>query len=288
LYGMSSWHTSLDYWTNNCGDNLPNPETENQNGNLTEHAFPPLDGDPDTVVSERVAQMLAAGFRGVGYNDIQGNLDDYFIINYFGLADYLGDSTSGAPGHIPGAFQFTPYQSLGIDQMLSNVPTDRPVVVYGWTGQHSSQVTAYLNLLGYEAYSLKFGANNLFYSQLVAHRWNPASVIDLPLETGSGPTAAPDTGRPPVAFLGNHPNPFNPATTIAYRLTGAARVTLRIYDLSGQLIRELVGGAEQVAGSHEVTWRGRTETGRTVASGTYIYRLDAGGHTMCRRLTLLK
>mgnify|MGYP002064785740 CR=1 FL=1 len=65
-------------------------------------------------------------------------------------------------GHIPGAFQFTPYQSLGIDQMLANIPTDHPIVVYGWTGQHSSQLVAYLNMLGYEAYSLVFGANALF------------------------------------------------------------------------------------------------------------------------------
>ena len=92
--------------------------------------------------------MLTEGFKGISYPDIQGNLDDYFIINYFGEADYLGMGSSGVPGHIPGAFQFTPYASMGIDQMLNNIPADMPVVVYCWTGQHSSAVVAYLNMLG--------------------------------------------------------------------------------------------------------------------------------------------
>jgi rhodanese-related sulfurtransferase len=60
------------------------------------------------------------------------------------------------------------------------VPTDMPVVVYCWTSQTSSQVAAYLNMLGYDAYSLKFGSNNLFHTDLTAHKWTAGS--DFPLE----------------------------------------------------------------------------------------------------------
>ena len=70
---------------------------------------------------------------------------------------------------------------MGIDEMLANIPTDMPVVVYCCTGQHSSQVTAYLNMLGYEAYSLKFGSNNLFYDDLSAHKWGTGAQHDFPL-----------------------------------------------------------------------------------------------------------
>ena len=127
--------------------------------------------------------MLQAGFKVIGYSDIRDNLGDYFILNYFGQADYEGTGTSGVPGHIPGAFQFTPYASLGIDQMLNNLPTNKTIVVYCWTGQHSSQVTAYLNMLGYDAVSLKFGSNNLFHTNLSGHKWGGDSANNFTLET---------------------------------------------------------------------------------------------------------
>ncbi len=191
LFGMSSWNSALSgSWSNNTGDALAAPETTNNNADLTTHAFPTLSEDAGTVVEERVAAMLAAGFKGITYETMLTNgLDNYFIVNYFGEADYLGEGTSGVPGHIPGAFQFTPYASLGIDQMLENLPTDMPVVVYCWTGQHSSQITAYLNMLGYEAYSLKFGSNGLFHSDLTGHKWTEAATNDFALEMGSVATA---------------------------------------------------------------------------------------------------
>jgi len=288
LFGMSSWSPTLDLWTPNCNDFLFNPETTDQNGNLTEHEFPALSGDPETIVAERVAMNLAEGYKGIGYLDIQGNLEDYFVVNYFGDADYLGQGSSGVPGHIPGAFQFTPFMSMGIDQMLNNIPGGMPVVVYDWTGQHSSAVVAYLNMLGYQAYSLKFGANALFHSQLTAHYWSPSVMNDFPLVAGSDPTAVPEADPSLVTFLGNHPNPFNPSTTISYRLAETLPVSLRVYDLSGRLVRTLVHGENQSPGAHEFVWEGRNDGGQSVASGTYVYRLDAGGYAVSRRLMLLK
>ncbi len=186
-WGMCSWNSTLaGRWTNNCANLLTNPETTNQNANLTTHDFPVLSGSNSTIVADRVAAMLAGGFKGIGFAAMQANLDDYFIVNYHSLADYLGDNVavSGIPGHIPGAFQFTPYQSLGIDQMLDKLPSDdTPIVVYCWTGQHSSQVAAYLNMLGYNAYSLTFGVNNLFHDQLITNKWNAATLSrDYPLD----------------------------------------------------------------------------------------------------------
>lgn len=181
-FGMSSWNTTLDSWTANCDETLGNPETTGNNGNLTKHGYPNLAGNARTIVRERVEWMLQNGFQGKSFNDIRDNLGDYFVINYFGEADYMGQGSAGVPGHIPGAYQFTPYASLGDKQMLENLPTNMPIVVYCWTGQHSSQVTAYLNMLGYEAYSLKFGSNNLFHPKLTAHKWSAAAQNDFTLE----------------------------------------------------------------------------------------------------------
>ena len=97
-----------------------------------------------------------------------------------------------------------------MDQMLNNIPTDRPIVIYDWTSQVSIQIASYLNMLGREAYSLKFGANSLFYSDLLAHKWGPGSMHDFPLEVGNNPAAVPDADPSLVTFLGNYPDPFNP------------------------------------------------------------------------------
>jgi len=191
LFGMSSWSPDTSApWDGNTGDTLTNPELTGNNGDLTQHGFPVLAEDPATVVATRVSSMLTDGFKGVMYDAIKDNLEDYFVINYFIEADYLGQGTAGVPGHIPGAFQFTPYASMGIDQMLNNIPTDETVVVYCWTGQHSSQVTAYLNMLGYDAVSLKFGSNNLFHTNLTAHKWSADQIHDFALEVGAPPTEA--------------------------------------------------------------------------------------------------
>ena len=158
-------------------DALAAPETTNNNGLLEWEGFPAVTG----TLEERVNAVLAAGFQGVAYSEIMDNLDDYFVVNYFGQADYEGTGSAGVPGHIPGAFQYTPYASLDVDQLLGFLPTDQTIVVYCWTGQHSSQITAYLNMLGYDAKSLKYGSNNLFHSNLTGHKWSAAQVMDFPL-----------------------------------------------------------------------------------------------------------
>ncbi len=187
LFGMSSWCTATSgSWNGGIGNALgAGAETTNNNASLTTHTVPTLSDDVATVVADRVAAMLAGGFKGIAYTDMLANgLENYFIVNYFGEADYLGAGTSGVPGHIPGAFQFTPYASMGVDQMLGNLPTDMPIVVYCWTGQHSSQITAYLNMLGYEAYSLKFGSNALFHDNLTAHKWSAAAINEFDMDYG--------------------------------------------------------------------------------------------------------
>lgn len=85
----------------------------------------------------------------------------------------------------------------------------------------------------------------------------------------------------------NHPNPFNPQTRIAYSLPKAGRVSLEIYNTLGQQVRTLVQ-AHQPVGSHSVSWDGKNDLGALVPSGIYFYRLQAGGQTMMRKMTLLK
>ena len=81
----------------------------------------------------------------------------------------------------------------------------------------------------------------------------------------------------PLAFTlhPNHPNPFNPATTIQYDLPRQTQVRLSIYDILGREVALLVQG-DQAAGYHQVIWNGRNEQGQPVSSGVYLYRLQTG------------
>ncbi|UCG51730.1 MAG: agmatine deiminase family protein [Candidatus Latescibacterota bacterium] len=91
----------------------------------------------------------------------------------------------------------------------------------------------------------------------------------------------------PLALYQNHPNPFNPFTSIKYFLPHADHVTLEIYDVSGRQVVCLVRG-EREQGLHTVEWDGRDMNGNTVSSGTYFYRLRVGKETISRKMILLR
>lgn len=85
----------------------------------------------------------------------------------------------------------------------------------------------------------------------------------------------------------NHPNPFNPTTTISFTVPERMSVSLAIYNVKGELVRTLL--AESLAeGVHEVGWDGSSNTGIQVSSGVYFYRLVAGKRTLTRKMVLLK
>ncbi|MCH8875056.1 T9SS type A sorting domain-containing protein [candidate division KSB1 bacterium] len=85
----------------------------------------------------------------------------------------------------------------------------------------------------------------------------------------------------------NYPNPFNPSTTITFAVPEASEVTLAIYNLRGQLIQTLHSGPI-AAGQHSVVWNGNDSRGVKVASGVYVYRLEAKGFALSKKLVLMK
>ena len=93
---------------------------------------------------------------------------------------------------------------------------------------------------------------------------------------------------PAAAYLSqNYPNPFNPMTTIRFGLSTESHVTLRIYDPSGRLVRELVNRTLP-AGYYDEQWDGLTSSGMRAASGIYFYKLAAEEFVHTRKMVLLK
>lgn len=87
-------------------------------------------------------------------------------------------------------------------------------------------------------------------------------------------------------LLQNHPNPFNPQTTISYQLPHTEHVTIIIYNTLGQAIVTLVDQKMQ-AGSHQVMWDARDQQGIKVASGLYFYTVTAGEFVETKKMLLL-
>jgi len=200
-FGMSSWNenvTGTRYTepvpagtTNGtCKDDLAlvNIEiTENTLGDDDIQAYP----TDQKVLRDAVLDMLVT-FEGItmGAINTEDNMDTYFWLNYVVHDDYTDQGAT--PGHVKGAYQYTPGAGNDINRALKMkyLPTDgTTVLVYCYTGQSSSQVTAALNVLGYKAKSVKFGMNHLFYNHpefTAGSKWDNDFTGAFPLYDNEG------------------------------------------------------------------------------------------------------
>ncbi len=133
-------------------------------------------------------------------------------------------------------------------------------------------------------------------SALVRITWPSGLVQEYPV-TGvehritivEGAVTGIDTPELPLRFsMSSHPNPFNPSTTIKLALPEPTRVTLKIYDMTGRLIRTLLSNQSHEAGVHDFVWNGRNQAGQITASGVYFARVKAGIHEDSLRMVLIK
>ena len=179
-WGMSGWNPDFSAkWENGIGDvavgnanwvNVAEPT-------LVEFGEPTITAtatDGKGLLEEMVQKMLDNGFKGVANGDVLADPSTYFINNYWAAEDY------DHYGSINGAFRISP---LSIDpNFMKNYDPDKTAVTYCWTGQTSSMVTAYLNVIGYNAVSLAYGTNGMIYSVLESHKF-VTPTVSLPVVT---------------------------------------------------------------------------------------------------------
>jgi uncharacterized protein YciU (UPF0263 family) len=113
--------------------------------------------------------------------------------------------------------------------------------------------------------------------------WDAMWAEALDLEAATALKAVPTETR----IIGNYPNPFNPSTTIRYALSVDSPVSVRVYNMLGQEVATLVNGFQK-AGEQSVEWHGTNNFGQAVASGLYIYRLQAGNSVMTQKMLFTK
>ena len=110
--------------------------------------------------------------------------------------------------------------------------------------------------------------------------WGDGTSVGI---SGGSPSYTPQA----YTLYQNYPNPFNPATKIEYSVQQAGHVTIKVYNLRGEIVRTLVD-EQRSMGEYAAVWDGKNDRGSGVASGQYFYQLSVGNFVTSKKLLLLK
>jgi len=184
-WGMSGWNaTTAGSWNNaitsNPAENHTNWSYANAPTNtvFADPTISSFETDGAAILKQRVELVVADGFKTAVGADVLASPDIYFVNNYFSEADY------SAFGHIADAYRIKETLLLtGNGYLGLNADANAKVVNYCYTGQTSAVLTAWLRVLGYDAYSLTFGMNGLYNSNSAwtSNKWSSAVPKSLPL-----------------------------------------------------------------------------------------------------------
>jgi len=186
-WGLSAWHSSFANanWSAVLSSAAQEKLITNESPQKKEYSYPELVSDEDqpyAVIRERSRELLDLPFntKVIFIDQLLKNPERYYIVGYLNEKFYK-------LGHIKGAVRYEPKKSLSVKTELHTLPADKTIVVYCFSGQHSAAVVAYLNLLGYDALSLKYGANSFIYQLLKENEGSvflPEGVNEYPLIEG--------------------------------------------------------------------------------------------------------
>jgi hypothetical protein len=243
-----------------------------------------------------------------GFSQIRATMDDGFIL--------LGDQTLEGQSKTPylvktngsGVEEWSEtFIGLGIGQLFDVIQTsDSGFLLTGYGDLTLSEgfdlVLIHTDANGTTDWTKQIsgpaGAAGLASTELSAGEYLVAGVVipaaDSPMDgwvvrLGSGAVAVDATPGTPAEFTlhANYPNPFNPSTTLRFDLSEAAPVRLLVYDVIGREVVRLVDGQWE-SGYHQVTWNGRTGSGREAPTGIYIARLVTTEYTRSIKMVLMK
>ena len=187
-YGMSAWSKEFAYhWANNVGDKGSSLVTKEVYKKPKKGKLPVMK-NKGTTISEILELRAKAEIKynfSITIDNLIPNMDDYYIINYWPKSAY-------SKAHLKGAHWYQPKKSINVNADLKTIPANKKILVYCYTGQNSSAVVGYLRLLGYDAYSLRFGSNSFMHQAAITNGWHgyiaKDKVNDYPLVAGDFPS----------------------------------------------------------------------------------------------------
>lgn len=195
-YGMSGWHADFakSGWETVTSDTLEGKleniaQPKAASGKLPDVMMPMA--PTEWLVRERISLLLQQKPDTflISLQELLHHPERYYIVNYWPEESYLN------PGHIPGSIHYEPRKSFKATTDLLSLPIDKPIVLYCYTGHHSAHAAAFLRVLGYDAFSLAYGANSFIHSHLAKteknpnHYWSSAQIHQFPVSTSGIPAA---------------------------------------------------------------------------------------------------
>ncbi len=204
------------------------------------------------------------------YDSVETNLEDE---DYF--AQFIFLTIAGSVRNTSGiAVKGVPLDGLPSQPITTEDGFYSTMVPYGWSGSATPKKTDYT-----------FSPEIIEFDSVITDQTNQdftAYYLSL------GVDGENDNQVPTEFSLGqNWPNPFNPATTIRFGLPKSTYVTLRVYNILGGEVVTLIA-KDLPAGNYQIDWNGADANGREVATGLYLYRLQADTYTETRKMLLLK
>ena len=165
-WGMSSWRVDFaeGSWLKNTSSNLADNLETKENSKAVSGDYPTLQTNKESandILKARLNTAFSTPYKEsiVKYSQAMETPENYYIIDYRALDNYKNS-------HLPGSVHYEAGKDLLSSAYLNTLPTDKTILVYGETGQETAYLVAYLDVLGYDAANLAYGANSFMHKNL--------------------------------------------------------------------------------------------------------------------------
>jgi hypothetical protein len=246
--------------------------------------YPPPHNDSGGVKNDGVDEILAwlddwSEYDGVSDNELE------FTIGEYALTD--PDSASGQmhDGLVPNQDSFDQSLLTGVPEFFAHA--------WGWDFLEAGNTIApikkyFMTKTGEEFFKPGDVIGVCGFSETPADDWGVDITTRGEIVVGEVTAVAKDARViEGYELANNYPNPFNPTTTINYRVPVNADVSIVIYNTLGQIVRTLVD-SRVAEGMHSVVWDGRNDAGMTLPTGLYYYNLETENFSETKKMMLIK
>jgi hypothetical protein len=208
----------------------------------------------------------------------------------------IAPGATGGPRTVDiGAYEYNSFYIGGINgyvyDSVSGLPVDCvKIEIFGKLPEFSDTLGCFQYPSGSGNYTVR--ASRWDYQDLIIPNVQVAQgediILNIPLVLTNVANDDNTQSPEPADFgLTNYPNPFNPDTTIRFSVPSEGRVTVTIYNIKGQRVKQILN-EQVVAGRYAVMWNGTDSHGRTVSSGLYFARIEQGNKHLIHKMMLMK